>query len=92
MDGSLEDAASVGAYASSSSDSRGDPFIRKSIVNYIQERDGVDADWKNIHMTNGASEGIRRALNLCLGNDSDGVIVGVPYNPIYSPLLSLNGA
>jgi len=43
-------------------------------------------------MTNGASEGVRRALNLCLGKSNDGVLVPIPQYPLYSALIKLNGA
>ena len=48
----------IGAYTS---DSRGHNFVRKSVAEFIEKRDGpaVQADFNNIYLTNGASEGVR---------------------------------
>ena len=48
----------IGAYTS---DSRGHNFVRKSVADFIERRDGpaVQADFANIYLTNGASEGVR---------------------------------
>ena len=48
----------IGAYTS---DSRGHNFVRKSVAEFIERRDGpaVKADFNNIYLTNGASEGVR---------------------------------
>ena len=48
----------IGAYTS---DSRGHGFVRQSVADFIERRDGpaVQADFQNIYLTNGASEGVR---------------------------------
>lgn len=48
----------MGAYTSNS---KGHNYVRKTIADFIQNRDGpaVKADWNNVYLTNGASEGVR---------------------------------
>lgn len=53
----------VGAYTASV----GVTEFRKDIAKFIEERDGYSADYRNIFMTNGASDGIRVCcLSICL--------------------------
>ena len=80
----------VGAY---SANSKGEMFVRKAVARYIEKRDGpaVKANWNNIYMTNGASEGVRQAFKLLLREKSDGVLVPIPQYPLYSALLTLEG-
>ena len=58
-------AAPMGAYTSNS---KGFAYVRKSIAEFINQRDGfsVDADWNNIYLTNGASEAVRTAFKLLI--------------------------
>ena len=55
----------MGAYTSNS---KGHSIVRKTVADYIERRDGpaVKADWNNIYMTNGASEGVRMAFKLLI--------------------------
>ena len=55
----------MGAYTSNS---KGFAYVRKSIAEFINQRDGfsVDADWNNIYLTNGASEAVRTAFKLLI--------------------------
>lgn len=46
---------SVGSY----SESAGIEIIRKHVSQYIQERDGIPCDYRNIILSNGASDGIK---------------------------------
>ena len=46
---------SVGSY----SESAGIEIVRKHVAQYIQERDGIPSDYKNIILSNGASDGIK---------------------------------
>ena len=80
----------MGAYTANS---KGHMFIREAIANYIEERDGpaVKANWNNIYMTNGASEGVRTAFKLLIRDQRDGVLVPIPQYPLYSALLTLDG-
>ena len=80
----------MGAYTANS---KGHMFIRKAIADYIEKRDGpaVEANWNNIYMTNGASEGVRAAFKLLIREKSDGIMVPIPQYPLYSALLTLDG-
>ncbi|KAJ6220392.1 hypothetical protein RDWZM_006204 [Blomia tropicalis] len=82
---------SVGAY----SDSAGVEIIRKHCAEYIRQRDNLDADWQNIVLTTGASEGIRSILALINTSTSDpkpsGVMIPIPQYPLYSATIAEYG-
>ena len=80
----------MGAYTSNS---KGNTIVRKTVANYIESRDGpaVKADWNNIYLTNGASEGVRQAFKLLIRDQKDGIMVPIPQYPLYSALLTLDG-
>ena len=67
----------IGAYTQNS---KGHMFIRQAIAEFIERRDGpaVNANWNNIYMTNGASEGVRAAFKLLITQKSDGILVPIP--------------
>jgi len=75
---------SVGAY----SDACGIELIRRQCANYIEKRDGISADWKNIFLTTGASEVVKTILSFVNNSRIDGQPVGVmipiPQYPLYS--------
>lgn len=71
--------------------------IRQSIARFIQVRDqtpNIDVDPEHIFLTNGASDGIHRILQLIVGGQHEkvGVLVPVPQYPLYSATLTLLGA
>lgn len=80
----------MGAYTANS---KGEVFVRQAVADYIERRDGpaVTANWNNIYMTNGASEGVRTAFKLLLTEKTDGVLVPIPQYPLYSALMTLEG-
>ena len=80
----------MGAYTSNS---KGHMYIRQSIAEFINARDGfaVEADWNNIYLTNGASEAVRTSFKLLIRDQKDGVMVPIPQYPLYSALLTLDG-
>jgi len=63
------------------------------VAGYIEKRDGpaVQANWNNIYMGNGASEGVRVAFKLLIREQKDGIMVPIPQYPLYSALLTLDG-
>lgn len=78
---------SVGSY----SESAGIELIRKHVANYIQERDGVSCDYKNVILSNGASDGIKSFLKLFnekIGGKPSGVLIPIPQYPLYSATLA----
>ncbi|XP_031565137.1 alanine aminotransferase 2-like isoform X2 [Actinia tenebrosa] len=80
---------SMGAY----SDSAGLEVIRKDVAKFIENRDGYPANYKDIYLTSGASEGIRSILKLLQtsvnqGKERAGVMIPIPQYPLYSASLS----
>ena len=67
----------MGAYTANS---KGHMVIRESVARYIEKRDGpaVIADFNNIYMTNGASEGVRMAFKMLIRDNKDGIMVPIP--------------
>ncbi|XP_011304772.1 alanine aminotransferase 1 [Fopius arisanus] len=78
---------SVGSY----SESAGIEVIRRHVARYIQERDGIPADYKNIVLSNGASDGIKTFLKLFneeVNGKPSGVMIPIPQYPLYSAALA----
>lgn len=77
-----------GAY----SHSKGVEWMREEVANYIVDRDGEGkCDPEHIFLTNGASEGINKILQLLIRNEKDGILIPIPQYPLYSATLSLLG-
>jgi aspartate/methionine/tyrosine aminotransferase len=76
----------IGAYTQNS---RGWDHVRNAVAKFIEERDGIPAYPENIHLTNGASEGVRTAFQTLIRNPHDGILVPIPQYPLYSALLTL---
>lgn len=83
--------SSVGSY----SDSPGVEVIRRHVADFIEKRDGgIKADWQNIILCAGASEGIRAVLKLLTNPDGGngekrpGVMIPIPQYPLYSASLA----
>ena len=81
--------------AGSYSDSPGIEVIRRHVADYIKERDGgVPADWQNVILCAGASEGIRGVMKLLTnpnggdGQKRPGVMIPIPQYPLYSASLA----
>ncbi|XP_014471674.1 PREDICTED: alanine aminotransferase 1 [Dinoponera quadriceps] len=78
---------SVGSY----SESAGIECIRKHVAQYIQERDGIPCDYRNIILSNGASDGIKSFLKLFnekINGKPSGVLIPIPQYPLYSATLA----
>lgn len=78
---------SVGSY----SESAGIEVIRKHVAEYIHNRDGLPCDYRNIILSNGASDGIKSVLKLFnerLDGKPSGVMVPIPQYPLYSATLA----
>jgi aspartate/methionine/tyrosine aminotransferase len=72
------------------SQSAGMPFIRESIAKFIEKRDNIPADPKNIFLTDGASKGADLVLNSVI-QDNVGVMTPIPQYPLYSADITLFG-
>merc|ERR1712037_605176 len=81
--------SSVGSYT----DSPGMEIIRRHVAEYISERDGSPADWRNVMLCAGASEGIRAVMKLMTNPEGastkkPGVMIPIPQYPLYSASLA----
>lgn len=77
----------VGAY----SDSRGNPYIRQEIANFISQGCGSPSSPDTIFISNGASECVRMMLYALIRGPSDGIMVPIPQYPLYSASITLYG-
>lgn len=77
----------VGAYQ----DSRGSPFIRQEIADFLQQRDGYPANPEHIFITDGASPAVRMCLTALIRDSRDAILVPIPQYPLYSASIQLQG-
>jgi glutamate--glyoxylate aminotransferase len=77
----------LGAY----SDSKGVPYIRQLVANFIQSKTGQVSNPDNIFLSNGASECAKLVLNALIRGKSDGIMVPIPQYPLYSASIALFG-
>ncbi|XP_026884088.2 alanine aminotransferase 2 [Electrophorus electricus] len=79
---------SIGSYSAS----KGVDCIRQDIAAYIEQRDqGVPANWENIFLTTGASDGIVSILRLLVSGQAHartGVMIPIPQYPLYSAAIA----
>mmetsp|Transcript_68988 Transcript_68988/g.122014 ORF Transcript_68988/g.122014 Transcript_68988/m.122014 type:complete len:776 (+) Transcript_68988:44-2371(+) len=79
-----------GAY----SHSKGVPFFRQQVANYIDRRDGPAvpaADIEDIFLTDGASAGVKTVLEVMINDPKDGVFIPIPQYPLYSASITRLG-
>ena len=83
----------LGAYTGS----KGFEFVREAIAGFINRRDGfapdlgLGANPETIFLTNGASDGAKRVLDLLITKESDGVMIPIPQYPLYSASIKMFG-
>jgi glutamate--glyoxylate aminotransferase len=77
----------LGAYT----DSKGNPYIRQEIADFIKRESGCESDPNNIFVSNGASECARMVLQAMIRGESDGIMVPIPQYPLYSASIALYG-
>jgi glutamate--glyoxylate aminotransferase len=77
----------LGAY----SDSKGNPYVRKEIADFITRMSGQPSDPETIFISNGASECVRMLLFAMIRGAQDGVMVPIPQYPLYSASIALYG-
>jgi len=76
----------VGAYT----ESKGYYFVREAVADFINKRDDfapesdLAADPEHIFLTDGASDGAKRVLDLLIAEKTDGVMIPIPQYPLYS--------
>jgi len=73
-----------GAY----SNSKGIKKMRQEVAKFIDRRDGVTdiekTDIEHLFLTDGASSGVKAALELLVASKKDGVLIPIPQYPLYS--------
>jgi glutamate--glyoxylate aminotransferase len=77
----------LGAYT----DSKGNPYIRQEIADFITRQSGQHACPDNIFISNGASEVARMLLQAMIRGSNDGIMVPIPQYPLYSASIALYG-
>ena len=78
----------IGAY----SDNQGYDFVRKSVISYIESRDGqANCTIDDICLTEGGSLAIDYACKMFLENQNDCILLPRPEFPAYSALAKLAG-
>nr|XP_012138825.1 PREDICTED: alanine aminotransferase 2 isoform X2 [Megachile rotundata] len=78
---------SIGSYT----ESPGIEIIRRHVAQYIQNRDGIPSDYRNVILSNGASDAIKSFLKLFnekLDGKASGVMIPIPQYPLYSATLT----
>jgi len=75
----------VGAYTHS----KGSLSVRRSVADYIEERDGFPSNPDHIFLTNGASPGVQKVLQCLIQHKNVGIMLPIPQYPLYSASISL---
>ncbi|KAJ3323993.1 hypothetical protein HDV06_000969 [Boothiomyces sp. JEL0866] len=83
----LGEIGSIGAYTHS----QGIPIVRRRIAEFIHKRDGYPSDPDSIFCTAGASEGVKRVLDLLIAKENDGIMIPIPQYPLYTASITLCG-
>ncbi|KAF9463212.1 transaminase [Collybia nuda] len=79
-----EEIGSIGAY----SHSQGVPFIRKSVAQFIEDRDGFPSDPGHIFLTGGASAGVSLLISMLITPPTSGILIPIPQYPLYTATLA----
>ncbi|CCF56570.1 hypothetical protein KAFR_0B02730 [Kazachstania africana CBS 2517] len=80
---------SVGAY----SESQGVYGIRRTVANFITERDGGEPAYpEDIFLTAGASAAVNYLLSILCKGEKTGVLIPIPQYPLYTATLALNNS
>jgi len=77
----------TGAY----SHSQGIEYVRKSVANFIEKRDGIPSSASNIFLSDGASPAIQKVIEMIICNLKDGIMLPTPQYPLYSASVALFG-
>uniref|UniRef100_A0A1A9X3W4 alanine transaminase n=1 Tax=Glossina brevipalpis TaxID=37001 RepID=A0A1A9X3W4_9MUSC len=81
---------SIGSYT----DSAGLEIVRRQVAKYIENRDCLACDWRNVFLTSGATPGIKRIISLLkcdIDGKKPGVMVPIPQYPLYSATIAEYG-
>lgn len=84
----LKTTGSIGAY----SGSQGDITVRKSVANFISQRDGYPAHPNDIFLTSGASSAVLYLIQVLSSGSNAGFLIPIPQYPLYTASIALNNA
>ncbi|CAK9103425.1 Probable alanine aminotransferase [Durusdinium trenchii] len=79
--------AGSGAYT----DSSGLLLVRQQVAEFLLRRDGFPSEPKDIYLTTGASEGVKRAISALIKDERCGMLIPRPQYPLYSAALTMVG-
>ncbi|GBM12314.1 Alanine aminotransferase 1, partial [Araneus ventricosus] len=75
-------------------ESTGLEIVKHHVAQYIERRDGFPADYSDIMLRTGATEGIKNVFSL-LNHSTNckrpGVMIPIPQYPLYSATIAENG-
>ncbi|HNT30682.1 MAG TPA: aminotransferase class I/II-fold pyridoxal phosphate-dependent enzyme [bacterium] len=77
----------VGRYT----ESLGLEYVRKQVAAFIAARDGIPVDPAYIMLTDGASPGVKNALQAIIASEHTGIMIPVPRYPLYSATITALG-
>eukprot|EP00658_Telonema_sp_P-2_P062488 TRINITY_DN5116_c0_g1_i1.p1 TRINITY_DN5116_c0_g1~~TRINITY_DN5116_c0_g1_i1.p1 ORF type:complete len:519 (+),score=120.71 TRINITY_DN5116_c0_g1_i1:71-1627(+) len=75
----------LGAY----SHSKGMASVRNTVAAFIENRDGYPTDPELLFLTNGASDGVGKWMDMLISSSNDGMLIPIPQYPLYSSGLTL---
>ena len=75
----------TGAY----SESQGALYVREAVARFIEQRDGYKCDPADLYLTDGASEAVKLALQVCIRDETDCILLPIPQYPLYSGSINL---
>lgn len=84
----LKSTGSVGAY----SGSQGDITVRKSVAEFISNRDGYRARAEDVFLTGGASAAVLYLIQVLSAGKDTGFLIPIPQYPLYTASIALNNA
>ena len=71
---------------------KGMNVVRENVAKFISERDDFKTKKENIILSNGASGGIKLALQALLNGEKDTVLCPIPQYPLYSATIQILGS
>ncbi|KAG7664128.1 ALT1 [[Candida] subhashii] len=84
----LKNVGSIGAY----SHSQGNGYLRQSIAEFMERRDGYPSNPNNIFLTSGASTAVSYLLQVLSEDVNSGFLIPIPQYPLYTATIALNNA
>ena len=67
-------------------------YVRDNVAKFITKRDNCKTEKENIFLSNGASGGIKLALQTLLSEPNDTILAPIPQYPLYSACIQLLGS